>query len=86
MVDIRKYRQLVGSLIFLCNTSLDICFAVNVVSRFSNKLKETHWKAALCVLNYIVVTLNYGIFCQKLTNFTIVSNVYARNANQHDST
>ena len=32
MVDIRKYRQLVGSLIFLCNTRPDICFAVGVVS------------------------------------------------------
>ena len=62
MVDIRKYRQLVGSLIFLCNTRPDICFAVGVVSRFSNKPKETHWKAALRVLKYIVGTLNYGIF------------------------
>ena len=62
MVDIRKYRQLVGSLIFLCNTRPDICFAVGVVSRFSNKPKETHWKAALRILKYIVGTLNYGIF------------------------
>ena len=62
MVDIRKYRQVVGSLIFLCNTGPDICFAVGVVSRFSNKPKETHWKVALRILKYIVGTLNYGIF------------------------
>jgi hypothetical protein len=67
MVDIRKYRQLVGSLIFLCNTRPDICFAVGVVSRFSNKSKETHWKAALRVLKYIVGTLNYGIFYKPTT-------------------
>ena len=64
MVDIRKYRQLVGSLIFLYNTRPDICFAVGVVSRFSNKPNETHWKTALRVLKYIVGTLNYGIFCK----------------------
>ena len=62
MVDIRKYRQLVGSLIFLCNIKPDVSFAVDVVSWFSNKLKETHWKVALSVLKYIVGTLNYGIF------------------------
>ena len=39
MVDISKYRQLVGSLIFICNTRSDICFTVDVVSRFSNKSK-----------------------------------------------
>ena len=39
MVDIWKYRQLVGSLIFICNTRSDICFTVDVVSRFSNKSK-----------------------------------------------
>ena len=54
--------QLIGSLIFLCNTRPDICFAVSVVSRFSNKPKETHWKAALRILKYIVGTLDYGVF------------------------
>ena len=62
MVDKSKYRHLVGSLIFLCNTRLDIFFAVGVVSRFSNKSKKTHWKATLRVLKYIVDNLNYGIF------------------------
>ena len=38
LVDIREYRKLVGSLIFLCNTRPDISFAVGVLSRFSNQL------------------------------------------------
>ena len=37
LVDIREYRKLLGSLIFLCNTRPDINFAVAVLSRFSNQ-------------------------------------------------
>ena len=61
LVDIKKYRKLVGSLIFLCNTRPDICFAVGVLSRFSNKPRESHWSAGMRVLKYIKGTLNYGI-------------------------
>ena len=47
-----KYMHLVWSLIYLCNTRPDICFAVGVVSQLSNKPNETHWKVVLPVLKY----------------------------------
>ncbi|MCO5611828.1 hypothetical protein L7F22_066087 [Adiantum nelumboides] len=53
LVNIKKYRQLVGSLIFLCNTRLDICFAIGVISRFSNNPREAHWAAGMRILKYI---------------------------------
>ena len=34
LVDKAKYRRLVGSLIYLCNTRPDISFATSVLSRF----------------------------------------------------
>ena len=61
LVDIREYRKLVGSLIFLCNTSPDISFAIGVPSRFSNQPRENHWKAGMHVLKYVKGTLEYGI-------------------------
>lgn len=33
-VDNIRYKQMVGSLRFLCNSRLDICFSVGVLSRF----------------------------------------------------
>jgi hypothetical protein len=33
-VDPSLYRQLIGSLMYLVNTRLDICFAVNTLSQF----------------------------------------------------
>ena len=48
--------QLVGSLIFLCNTTSE-----NVVAQFNNKVRETHWKVVSHVLKCIVCTLNHGI-------------------------
>ena len=32
MVDATMYRQMIGSLMYLMNTRLDICFAVNTLS------------------------------------------------------
>lgn len=60
-VDEKEYRKLVGSLIFLCNTRPDISFAIGVLSRFSNKPRENHWKAGMRVLKYIKGTIRYGI-------------------------
>jgi hypothetical protein len=34
LIDTSLYRQLVGSLMYLVNTRLDICFVVNTLSQF----------------------------------------------------
>eukprot|EP00253_Pinus_taeda_P018646 PITA_18646 len=48
--DATKYRQLVGSLIYLTTTRPDISFAVGILSRFMKKPCEGHWSAAKRVL------------------------------------
>ncbi|MCO5595165.1 hypothetical protein L7F22_049204 [Adiantum nelumboides] len=40
----------------------DICFAVGVISRFSNNPREAHWAAGMRILKYIKGTLDHGIF------------------------
>jgi hypothetical protein len=42
LVDPRIYRQLVGSLMYLVNTRLDICFAVNTLSEFMVEPRRVH--------------------------------------------
>lgn len=61
LVDTRKYKKLVGGLIFHTNTCLDINFSVGVLSRFSNKPRESLWKESICELRYIKGTLDYRI-------------------------
>ncbi len=38
------YRQLIRSLMYLVNTRLDICYAVNKQSQFMVELLESHYK------------------------------------------
>eukprot|EP00253_Pinus_taeda_P025939 PITA_25939 len=44
-VDATLYHQLVGKLLYLTHTHLDLSFAVGLVSRFMQKPRESHWKA-----------------------------------------
>ena len=56
-----KYHQLVGALMFLVNSLLDICFAVNTLSQFMVEPHHIHWIAAKNLLRYLWGTINYGL-------------------------
>ena len=60
-VDATTFKQLVGSLRYLCNTRPDICYSVGMVSRFMSKPKWSHYQAAVRILRYIKGTLKYGV-------------------------
>jgi hypothetical protein len=51
LVDATIYRQLVGSLIYLTTTRLDISFTINMVLRFMSEPKELHWKTVKRILD-----------------------------------
>lgn len=56
------YRELVGSLIYLVNTTRpDISFAANALSRFNANPGRLHWKAAKHVIRYLIGTPSLGI-------------------------
>ena len=50
--DPTVYRQVIGSLMYLVNTRLDICFAVNALSQYMVAPRQVHWIAAKHVLRY----------------------------------
>ena len=41
-VDPTLYRQLIGSLMYLVNTELEICYTVNTLSQFMVEPKRAH--------------------------------------------
>ncbi|KAA3472466.1 disease resistance protein TAO1-like [Gossypium australe] len=70
-----SYRSLVGCLLYLTSTRLDIMYAVSLLSRFMHCCNESHYRAAKRVLRYIKGTLNYGMVFEKaehleLTGYT----------------
>ena len=56
------YRCLVGSLIYLIVTRLDISYAVHQVSQYMSVPQSTHYVAVLRILRYLKGTLFHGIF------------------------
>src|SRR5713226_2975871 len=60
-VDATLYRQLVGSLLYLTHSRLDLSFAVGRVARYMQTPHASHWKAAKRILRYIRGTIQFGI-------------------------
>ncbi|CAJ2646460.1 unnamed protein product [Trifolium pratense] len=64
-VDPTMFKQIVGSLRYLCNSRPDICFEVGLISRFMEDPRQSHMKAAVRILRYIAGTLDFGILFPK---------------------
>ena len=60
-VDATMYRQMIGSLMYLTNTRLDICFAVNTLSQYLTDPRQVHLTAAKHILRYLKGTVDYGL-------------------------
>jgi hypothetical protein len=46
---------------YLVNTRLDICFAVNTLDQFMVESRRVHWVATKHVLRYMHGTIEYGL-------------------------
>jgi hypothetical protein len=42
LMDATRYRQLIGSLMYLVNTKPDICFAMNTLNQFMVEPRSVH--------------------------------------------
>ena len=60
-MDSTLYRQLIGSLLYLKLSRLDIFYVTNVVSRYMQNPHELHWSASMRILQYVQGTRSYGI-------------------------
>ncbi|XP_048236301.1 secreted RxLR effector protein 161-like [Ricinus communis] len=83
--DATMYRRLVGSLIYLTLTRLDISFAVGMISRYKQNPKKPHLEAARRILRYVKSTLGYGIMYKKGGDCKLVGYCDANYAGDHDT-
>ncbi|CAJ2668729.1 unnamed protein product [Trifolium pratense] len=67
-VNATLYKQIVGSLRYLCNSRPDLSFAVGVVSRFVDTPKQSHLTAVKRIMRYVQGTMNYGILFPRCVN------------------
>ena len=61
LVDVTLYRLIIGSLMYLMNTRLDICFAVNTLSQYLDEPRHVHLVAAKHVMRYRKGMIDYGL-------------------------
>ncbi|GLU08142.1 hypothetical protein SLE2022_250670 [Rubroshorea leprosula] len=59
--DPTRYRQLVGSLVYLTTTRPDIAYVVHIVSQFMAAPRSTHYAAVLRIIRYVKGTLFHGL-------------------------
>ncbi|XP_022876792.1 uncharacterized protein LOC111394998 [Olea europaea var. sylvestris] len=59
--DIGRYQRLVGRLIYLSHTRLDIAYGVNIVSQFMHAPSEKHIDAVYRILRYLKRSLGKGL-------------------------
>lgn len=60
LADLEQYRRLIGRLIYLAATRLDLAYAIHTLSQYMNKPRQEHWLAALKCVRYLKGTLGQG--------------------------
>ena len=62
LVDVTQYRQIIGSLMYLTNTRLDICFVVNTLSQYLVQPRCVHLIVAKHVVRHLKGTIDLGLY------------------------
>ncbi|KAJ7978471.1 Retrovirus-related Pol polyprotein from transposon TNT 1-94 [Quillaja saponaria] len=60
------YKQIVGSLMFLTATRLDIMYSVSLISRYMENPTQMHLLAAKKIFRYLQGTRDFGLFYKKV--------------------
>jgi hypothetical protein len=60
-IDMTLYKQLIGSLMYIVNTKLDIFYAMSALIQFMSHSRKTYWIFVKHVLRYLRGTIGHGI-------------------------
>ncbi|XP_058734076.1 secreted RxLR effector protein 161-like [Vicia villosa] len=78
-VSVKLYKEIIGSLRYICNTRPYICQSVRLLSRFIEKPQEYHLIAAKRVLRYIKCTIDHGVLMSRQKKTSLDAEVYGYN-------
>ena len=71
-VDIKTYRGMIGSLLYLTASRPDIMFSVCLCARFQSCPKESHFHAVKRILKYLLGTIDVGLWYPRNVEFNLV--------------
>jgi hypothetical protein len=71
-VDLKLYRSMIGSLLYLTACRPDIIFSVYMCVRFQASPKEWHMMAVKRILRYLRQTSNLGLWYHKGAHFILI--------------
>ena len=69
-VDIKKYRGMIKTLLYLSASKLDIMFSVCLYARYHVNPKESHLSAIKRIMRYLIGTMNISLWYPKGTSFS----------------
>ena len=64
-IDRRRYQRLIGKLIYLSHTRLDIAFTMSLVSQFMHDPYKKRLEDVYRILKYLKMTLGKGLYFRK---------------------
>ncbi|KAG8634251.1 hypothetical protein MANES_17G025547v8 [Manihot esculenta] len=72
-IDEKLYRSMIGSLLYLTASGLNIMFYVCLCASFQLCLKESHLHTIKCILRYLNGSLHLGLWYPRNTSFSFCS-------------
>ena len=72
-VDEKKYRGMIGSLLYLTSSRPDIMYATCLCARFQACPKETQLPAVKRILKYLHGTMHLGLWYPKSVDFVLIA-------------
>ena len=74
-MDEKTYRGMIGSLLYLTASRLDIMFSVCLCARFQKEPWEVHLFAVNCIFRYLIGTPNHVYVLREKRNTGFLVNV-----------
>ena len=72
-VDIKLYRGMIGSLLYLTASRPDIMFSICLCAQFQSYPKESHLIAVKQIFLYLLGTIDLGLWYSKINSFDLIS-------------
>lgn len=70
--DPSRYRRVIGCLIYLMITRPELCYSVHVLSQFMQAPPQSHWEAAMRVVQFLKGTPGKGLLFRTNTDLQLV--------------